>query len=118
MITEDQYALLFSIKDEPIELSYPLPKEWEQVKQYLYVVKTFDMMCTTGTKAIPWIWAINVYGLDELALYEKSCEKRSNKCPKERAKKHKKVSQTAARIIEGIVIAFIATVISRIFGFL
>ena len=45
-------------------------------------------------------------------------EKRSNKCPKERAKKHKKVSQTAARIIEGIIIAFIATVISRIFGFL
>ena len=82
------------------------------------MVKTLDTLCTTGTKAIPWIWAINVYGLDELALYEKSCEKRSNKCPKERAKKHKKVSHTAARIIEGIVIAFIATVISRIFGFL
>lgn len=118
MITEDQYALLFSIKDEPIELSYPLPKEWEQVKQYLYVVKTFDMMCTTGTKAIPWIWAINVHGLDELALYEKSCEKRSKKRSQKRADKHKKISKTAARIIEGVVIAFIAAVVSKIFGFL
>ena len=118
MITKNQYALLVKAKNGPIELPYPLPKEWEEVKEYLYVVKTLDTLCTTGTKATPWIWAINVYGLDELALYEKSCEKRSNKCPKERAKKHKKVSQTAARIIEGIVIAFIATVISRIFGFL
>lgn len=84
--------------------------------QYMYVIKTFDMHCTTGIKVVPWVWAINVHGLDELALYEKARDKHSNKCSKERTKKRKKVSQAALRIIEGVVIAILSAVIIKFFG--
>lgn len=106
MITKDQYELLLSVRDKQIELKYPLPKEWNDLKEYIYCVRTYELRCSNGTKQIPWIWSANVYGLDALEQYEKAEQRKAKK----HAKKER--SQSAwkwvkALIIPGIIVGII-----------
>ena len=116
LLTESQYMLLSQLRENSVELPCPLPDDWAQVKQYMYVVRTFDMICTTGTKVVPWMWSINAYGLDELALYEKAREKHSDECAQKRAEKRKNISRAALRLVEGVVIAILAEFIIKVVG--
>lgn len=112
MLTAEQYELLAPLADgKTVELKWPLPPEWENVKAYIYVVKTFDIMCSNGVKVLPWIWAVNASGLEELELYEKRNHKQPKGSAEPQKDKAQKITRKLGHIAEGVIIAVLGALL-------
>lgn len=111
MLTHEEYEFLVPLKENPVELPWPLPSEWKTVEQYIYCIEEYPLHCTTGVKMVPWRWTLNVYGLEELALYEKFKERLSDEVAQKSAKSRHKAIDTAVRIAEGIAVAVLGALL-------